>query len=333
MLRLALLIILAGPVMLSAATDTPRRERQALSVLIENDMLFNTDRYYTNGVSLAWTRSQPPSALVARVIDWLGYPRAGLEETHGLELGQIMSTPADTQIAAPQPNDRPWAGLLFFGPTLQLHNDRHLAVFKLFLGFSGPWSLADKTQSEWHRFIGVNTPKGWANQWKTEPEIGLVFERRVRMELLDPAGDWNLEFIPKAGLHLGTVLVRADAGAQVRYGYRLPRDFGSSLISTSGNLPPPRLTGEGARERDRFGVHVFAGVTGSATAHSLFLDGAVFRDSTSVEKRPFTVAVEAGVTITTAAWRVTFTAVDNSRAFENQIANQGYTSLNVTYFW
>lgn len=308
-------------------------ERQALSVLIENDMLFDTDRYYTNGVSLAWTRSRPPSPIVGRVIDWLGYPRAGLEETHGFEIGQIMSTPADTQITTPQPDDRPWAGLLFFGPTLQLHNDRHLGVFKLFLGVTGPWSLADKTQAEWHRFIGVPTPKGWSNQWKTEPEIGLIFERRVRLELLDPTGDWNIELIPKAGLHLGTVMVRADLGAQLRFGYRLPRDFGSSLISTSGNLPPPRLTGEGARARDRFGLHVFAGVNGSATAHNIFLDGAVFTSSGRVDKRPLTASFEAGATATFASWRVTFTAVETTRDFEHQITNQGYTSLNVTYFW
>jgi lipid A 3-O-deacylase len=308
-------------------------EREGISVLIENDTLFRTDRYYTNGFSLAWSRSEPATPLLRSLAARFGYDRERLRETHGLELGQIMSTPADTQNPAPQPTDRSWTGLLFLGATLQLESGAHFGVFKVFLGVTGPWSLADRTQAQWHRIIGVKTPKGWANQLPTEPEGGMIFERRHRFDLLDPAGQWNLELIPTLGGQLSTVLVKADAGAQLRAGFRVPRDFGTSLISTSGNLPPPRPSEIPHAARTGLGFNVFTAVVGSGVARNLFLDGGTFHDSPHVDRKPFVYSLAAGWALTHDRFRVTMTFVRESKAFTTQLAAFKYSSLNLAYFW
>jgi hypothetical protein len=309
------------------------RERQAVSLLIENDLLFDTDRYYTNGFSIAWSRARPPRSWLKALAARVGYARNVLSESHGLEIGQVMSTPADIQIATPQPQDRPWAGLLFFGPTLQLDLGNELDVLKLFLGVTGPWSLADRTQAQWHRFINVKTPKGWANQLGNEPEFGLVYEHRWRFDLLDPAGDWNLELIPKAGFHLGTVLDQADLGVQVRFGWHVPRDFGTSLIGTSGNLPPARFDGRWVTRRHALGMHLFASANGSAVARNLFLDGSTFRSSPSVPSETFVGSLEWGLAVTSGRFRAAITSVRQSREFRGQLSAQKFSSLNLAYFW
>ncbi|MBI2517148.1 MAG: lipid A deacylase LpxR family protein [Opitutae bacterium] len=309
------------------------RERQAVSLLIENDMLFDTDRYYTNGFSIAWSRVQPPRSWLKEIAARVGYHRNVLSESHGLEIGQVMSTPANIQLTTPQPDDRPWAGLLFFGPTLQLDVGKELDVFKMFLGVSGPWSLADRTQAQWHRFIKVKTPKGWAHQLENEPEFGFIYEHRWRLDLLTPEGDWNLELIPKAGFHLGTVLDKVDLGAQVRFGWHVPRDFGTSLIGTSGNLPPTRFTGKLVTRRNGFGAHLFASARGSAVFRNLFLDGSTFRSGPSVQREAFTGSLEWGLALTNSRFRVTITSVYQSREFVGQIRAQKFSSLNLAYFW
>lgn len=334
-MRPALHRILFASLLLAAgarAADEPRA-RQAVSVLIENDMLFDTDRYYTNGFSIAWSRAQPPRSLLKEVAARVGYDRNVLSESHGLEIGQVMSTPADTQVATPQPDDRPWAGLLFFGPTLQLDLGKELDVFKMFVGVSGPWSLADRTQAQWHRFIKVRTPKGWAHQLENEPEFGFIYEHRWRIDLLAPEGDWNFELIPKAGFHLGTVLDKVDLGAQIRFGWRLPRDFGTSLIGTSGNLPPARFTGRLVVRRGTLGAHLFAGANGSAVFRNLFLDGSAFRAGPSVQREAFTGSFEWGGAVTSGHFRVTITSVHLAREFVGQIRAQRFSSVNLAYFW
>lgn len=323
------LLAAAGPV----RAEEPPPERQAVSLLIENDMLFNTDRYYTNGFSIAWSRAQPPRSWLKEVAARVGYDRNVLSESHGFELGQVISTPANTQIATPQPEDRPWAGLLFLGPTLQLDVGKELDVFKMFLGVSGPWSLAGRTQAQWHRFIHVKTPKGWANQLENEPELGFIYEHRWRIDLLKPEGDWNLELIPKAGFHLGTVLDKVDLGAQVRFGWHVPRDYGASLIGTSGNLPPARFNGKLVTRRNGFGAHLFASAGGSAVFRNLFLDGSTFRAGPSVQREAFVGSLEWGLALTSSRFRVTITSVQQAREFVGQLSSQKFSSLNIAYFW
>ena len=140
------LLFLAAAVA-GAADDLPAA-RQSVSLLIENDKWFGTDRYYTNGLSLAWSESHPPSRWLLRIADRIGYPRTIRVQTHGFELAQLISTPANTQLSTPQPADRPWAGLLYLGPTLQLDTGRRLDILKLYVGVTGSWSLADRAQAE-----------------------------------------------------------------------------------------------------------------------------------------------------------------------------------------
>ena len=324
-----LVLSLMFPVAVLAATP----ERRSVSVLIENDKWFGTDRYYTNGLSLAWSESHAPAQWLLRLADRIGYDRSIRLETHGIELAQLISTPANTQITAPQPADRPWAGLLFLGPTLQLDTGHRLDILKLYVGVTGSSSLADRTQAEWHRFIGVNTPKGWSHQLPTEPQLNLVLERRWRRDLADSSGSWNIDAVPRLGVHLGTISDKLEAGLTLRAGWRIPRDYGSPLIGTSGNLPPPRETDAFTGRRRGLGAHFFVGVSGAAIASDVLLDGTLFHDSPRVTKEPLTALWSWGFAVTHARFRAAVTNIDQTREFTRQLSRQKYTSISLAFFW
>ena len=92
-----------------------------IQVFIENDSFGSTDQYYTNGIKfgcgipadrVSKLFTLPPNALLRTITD-------GAENHFGLFLGQNLYTPRDITIAAPQPNDRPWAAWLYVGAVAQ----------------------------------------------------------------------------------------------------------------------------------------------------------------------------------------------------------------------
>ena len=108
---------------------------------------------------------------------------------------------------------------------------------------------------------------------------------------------WGYDLIPNLGAGLGNLYIGAHVGAQVRFGWNLPNDFGTSLIRPGSDTNAPM------DEQDprffpllrRWGIHAFMGVDGQYVLRNMTLDGNTFRDSHSVDKEPFVGALMAGV--------------------------------------
>ncbi|MGE3628225.1 MAG: lipid A-modifier LpxR family protein [Hyphomicrobiales bacterium] len=82
----------------------------------------------------------------------------------GWAIGQNIYTPRDIEIAAPQPYDRPWAGLLyvsrvarftFHDPTTGRGRQDRVEVS---VGMVGSAALAGPAQTRWHEIIGSPRP-------------------------------------------------------------------------------------------------------------------------------------------------------------------------------
>ena len=94
----------------------------------------------------------------------------------GLSVAQLMYTPGEISSARPNPNDRPYAGLLYGGLIHELWGERDLIVLELDAGLVGPYSFADFAQTEWHRVLGIGLPQGWAHQIPTALVLQLGVE-------------------------------------------------------------------------------------------------------------------------------------------------------------
>jgi hypothetical protein len=78
--------------------------------------------------------------------------------------------------------------------------------------------------------------------------------------------------------------------------------------------------------------YVFAGLDHRLVAHNIFLDGAVFRDSPSVRKRPHVYDVTLGLSLRIDATRISVTRVRRSEEFFTAAGTgglQNFDSVNL----
>ena len=303
-----------------------------LTLIEENDDLANNgDQHYTQDIRLSYLLSEERTpAWSAHLTDHL--PSFGIREEvprFGLVIGQNIYTPKNIYTPAMVATDRPYAGWLYLGAILQRRGvtGRQTPVldnFELDLGVLGPDSLAQDTQTWWHALGGWVIPQGWHNQLKSEPGIDLKYDRQWKFSRTPPEAGWGLEFIPHAGVSLGTVQTFAVGGGIVRAGYNIPDDFGvqniDSLASQAG--------GRTSRTRP-FGAYLFAGLDGRAVARNAFLDGNLWRPSLSVRKEPLVGDFKFGAVLAFKHLDLALSYIERTREFKGQSRNDHFGSISL----
>jgi lipid A 3-O-deacylase len=316
----------------------PERETErggAFSIYFENDLFSGTDRYYTNGARAAWSTGdldrfdESPAARqfgpLLRQVEIINRPK--FRRNFAITLGQEMFTPDNTETRNLVLNDRPYAGWLYVGLGLIWKNETTRNAALIQLGVVGPWSLAEETQRFIHRVRGLALPQGWDNQIQNELGAVLAFEHKRRYRLGEYGRGFAADVQPYVGFAAGNVLIYANVGAEFRFGYNLPDDFGTDLISPAGSTSTPLARGGG---RSRLGVHAFARADGRAVARNIFLDGNTFEDSHSISKRWAVGQVSAGLSINYRNTKLTYAAVFRTREFYGQREPQAFGAVTLT---
>jgi lipid A 3-O-deacylase len=225
---------------ISIATNSYDEVHTALSVRVENDVFAGTDRDYSNGISLS---------LLARGRGFLGnlwnlFGETDRDYYQSYEVGQVIVTPMDTRLTVPDPADRPYAGLLYVDIGTAMRQGNLFHGLKVVTGVVGPYSLAEETQNWFHGIIGSGHAMGWSYQLHNEPIFNLVYEHRRKYQLFQSNTGFGSDIIPAASAMLGNVLIQAQAGAQLRLGYHLPNDFGTTLLRGFGAMPFPQYSNQ-----------------------------------------------------------------------------------------
>jgi len=326
-----------------ATPEVPPRHG-SLTFYTENDKYFaGTDQAYTNGFKLSYLSPDlrslvgddtlAPARWFARSLGRL-VPEGHVYKA-GFSLGQNIYTPVDTRTTAYQPDDRPYAAWLYGGVALHVfypdslggRADR-LDVFEINAGIVGPSALGDDVQNGFHDLIDVEHAEGWNNQIRDEPGVNLVYERKYRFSTAEARDGWGADFIPHAGVCLGNVFTYANAGAELRAGWRMPADFGSNLIRPSGD--PSSHTGARPDGRPRFGVFLFGAFDGRAVARDITLDGNSFKDGPSIHKEPLVADLYAGVGLTTPYLQLRYAQAFRTKEFKGQRHSQVFGSISAT---
>ena len=317
---LGILALAGGPP--AAAED----KRGSFSLQVENDTFTGTDHHYTNGLRASWLSAEDDLPAWGR---WLGRQMPLIDtDTHmriGYAIGQSMFTPNDITIAAPQPNDRPWAGWLYGEVGLTSETGSRLDQIALSLGVVGPASLAGETQRLWHKTFGFQKPRGGSNQLDNEPAVNLFVERRWRnLWRHEQLFGIETDVTPHIGGSLGNVFTYGAAGLTVRIGADLEDDFGPPRIRPS--LPGAAFF----TPRSSFGWYLFAGVEGRAVAHNIFLDGNTFSNGPSVHKKTWVADLQGGVALLFPRVRVALTVVQRTPEFAGQGPADRFGAISVT---
>lgn len=332
-MRAAMAASLALALCLCTGARASEAEHGTLSLLVENDVFFDTDRDYTNGLLLSYTlgpHSTPDwlndAACALPFFDAPAGDCSGRNVRRMIALGQNMYTPTDISLPNPPLTDRPYAGFLYLGLGFVTDSDREQQQLQLQLGVVGPASLADQTQTWFHGVIGAKRPRGWHTQLKNEPALVLTYERSWRSwqswHVTEPLG---LDFSPHLGAAIGNVYDYVNGGAVVRFGFNLPKDFGPPRID-------PSLPGSSFHTpSDRLSAYIFAGVDGRVMGRNLFLDGNSFVASRHVAKNPLVGDLEFGWVVAYQRLRVAFTHVFRTKEYRTQPGVDQFGSVTVSY--
>lgn len=295
-------------------------------------MLAHTDRYYTNGIKFGI--GVPGDTLERLLCDFSTVtlvPFTGNEENlhFGWFVGNNLYTPKKIAIAAPQPNDRPWATWTYLGGVAQRVNKdgRRLDTLEIDLGMVGPPALGDQIQTGWHRLVGASKPLGWGNQIPAEPALLVSYVHKQKLRL----GTQFFEVIPHAGATLGNVFTLARAGGIARFGMNMT-GFGPDSIEPGGAMLQNTRNAADPDSRRNFEFYGFVGYDGRLVARNVFLDGTMFRDSPSVSKRNYVNDVSVGASMRYQWLRVSFTRIMRSEEFYTAAGGGGkqtFDSVNL----
>lgn len=313
----------AGAADTIAADKLPPPQGSEFQLFIENDMLAGTDHYYTNGIKFGFgvpfeTLQQMFKIPARFTLDLFTDP--GADYHFGLFAGQNIYTPRNITIGSPQPYDRPWAAWLYLGGVAQRVKGNRMDTAELDIGMVGPWALGEQVQSKWHSLVGTAQPQGWGNQTPGEPEFLVSYLQKRKY------GTRHIEFVPHAGVTLGTVMTLARVGGIVRIGRNMT-GFGADSIEPGGAmLQNTRREYEGAG-RAPFEWYGFVGADLRYVARNIFLDGTVFRGGPSVDRRELVHDFTVGVSARINTYRLSFTHILRSEEFTTPFSSGGKQSF------
>jgi len=270
-------------------------EKIAYSLTIDNDVYFQTDRYYTDGFQFEWKRSG--GTLKGTEYDVLSALCHNLEcdannyvQTKS-RIGQATYTPSNITISANQPLDHPWAGYLYYERSYDFLSKDGLQQTTLLgqVGILGHYSFADEVQKGAHKVFGSEPPRGWSNQIGNSVGLLAGIERRYAFGDVSESAGTHLRTAGYWNLTAGNVNTSAGLGFNFALGKNLP------IIASNDPIHKSSLDNVGAACLvEWLQCSLFGGAEARLVAFNVFLDGNLGRNETDISKKPVVVDLTLG---------------------------------------
>ena len=323
--------------------ELPRKDTSwTLRFTLENDLFANTDENYTNGIKLTWispdlTASRDNNELPAwgsSIIDLMPLSDApAIQRNVGFALGQKIFTPRDIERTDLIRNDRPYAAWLYLSAAFYNKTPKSMDTYELQLGVVGPAALGEEAQNSVHRLRGFSEAKGWANQLQNEPGILLLAERKWRVfQYSDPETHLGMDIISHLGGSVGNILTYVNTGAEFRFGWNVPTDFGTSLIRPGGDAGSPSNNRDTRFSKsDHFALYFFVAYSGRLVLRDIFLDGNTFASSHRVDKKYLVGDLIMGASTLLGDFKLSYAQVFRSKEFKGQGGGSSFGSISISY--
>lgn len=339
---------------LGASTDALAQERTAkcrdsgasdgsppvLELRVDNDLFANQDQGYTSGVALSlispnlanYRQDQclpAPARWLNRYLEWL-QPHGFDQQNMVVRLDHRLYTPTDPKPTELIESDRPYAGVftVSFGYNARERNNLRTSLFTL--GMVGPSTHPETIQDFIHDITGSDHFQGWDNQLGDELVFMFGHERSQRLPVEGVWGDidgFGADAIRTFGLGVGSLATYGSIGGEVRAGWKLPDDFGTSPLRPSGENSAPNVR---ARHARGWSTHAFASFEGRWMLRDISLDGNTWKNSHSVDREPLVVEAAIGLSVRYSRLKVSFARYFRSREFRDQGERPSYGSFTVS---
>lgn len=320
---------------------TEKDESWTFSAQFENDLFGSTDQFYTNGVKVSWVspdltqyrdNKQLPEWLMPVIARLPLINQPGLQRNIGFSLGQKIYTPIDISRTDLIKEDRPYAGWLYFGTAFHNKNFRQLDTLELQMGIVGPASLAEEAQNGVHKYRQLAQAKGWDNQLHNELGLAVIYDHKERILLSKPSRKLSADIITHYGGALGNVYTNINSGAEIRYGWNIPSDFGTSLIRPGGDSNPPTDSSDPRfNDKHNFSLYGFAAFSGRLVFRDIFLDGNSFQNSHDVDKQLLIGDAMLGISFILGRAKISYAQVFKTKEFKKQANGHRFGSLSISY--
>ncbi|WP_039849538.1 lipid A-modifier LpxR family protein [Grimontia indica] len=274
----------------------------SVSFSLDNDGALGTDRDYTSGLFLRW--SSDPGVI--------GY---------SLEIGSQMWTPSDIELTTPQPNERPYAGLVYGMGRVYHQTDFYAVKGSLMLGTVGPDSYAEEAQSIVHEIVGSPDPKGWAYQIDNE----FVYQAGLEAHQLIARGQIG-EFSVFGRGQGGNFQSEVAIGGTYRIGFDLPNTFGST------SLLPGNAVDVGLLSHSDNGMFFFTSVEARYRFDDITIEGDKPPENDDVHVEHVQAGVTGGVTWYSRHWGAVASVTAHSKQYEEASRNHS-AYANFTLFY
>jgi hypothetical protein len=238
---LAFLMAAACSLSVATAADQGRPEKDPWDLKMfrfefDNDSFIGSDDAFSAGWSFQ-VHSQLRGEWDRAYASWIGKlpglgddGRGGRITRWAYGITQVIVTPEDITIEAPQPNDAPWVGLLGVTGTWAAYNNRRLAAVQVYLGCMGPCSQAQDVQTFIHDDLGLGDhPAGWGNQLSNRALANGNYEFRYKVLADDVAayvpGRFAMDLGVGSQAAVGNLNTSLSVQGEFRFGWGMPMGF------------------------------------------------------------------------------------------------------------
>ncbi len=301
---------------------------ETLSVSIDNDSFFGTDRDYTNGFQLSYSKafSSNDSLLLSYSPIALFTDTSLNTNKWRITLGQKIWTPTYITAYQPIPNERPYSGLLYAQGDIVSLSQSSIHAFALLVGITGPKSYAEQTQSAFHRSTGFVIPQGWNYQIEEKTIANLAYSSNYHITSSKAQDSLSHEFSMPTRITAGNFRSEVALGAMWRWGENLSDSFGSATTENEMNFKPHMIQGKAN------GGFLFAGAEARYRFYDITINGdrpeSVY--STALQELQATLVIGAALYEENYGANITYTM--KSRDFE-QDYHDYFAHLSMSFFW
>ncbi|WBA13177.1 lipid A deacylase LpxR family protein [Salinivibrio kushneri] len=293
---------------------------------IENDSPLGVDNQYTSGVYAHWHAdwSDDLRATSVKPIRWFAEQlplNESARQGWSVDIGQMMWTPNDITYTTPQPEERPYAGLIFIEPGLYQQTPERVDKWSLMLGMVGPASQTEEGQSYVHDLIDSPDPKGWDYQVENTPVAQLAYERHQLLHRSEHQ-EWGVT----GRADIGNFRSELSAGLSYRVGLDLANTYGGI------SFEPGRHLDSRLFEASEKGAFLYTAIQGRYRANDITINGDKPPENADIDMTHWQASAAAGVAFYQPRWGTDISVVLHTKDYEQAIDNTySYVSWTVHY--
>jgi len=314
-MRLKLLALIAVTICCNTSIFAQQFKNE-LGLKSDNDayLFYGQDRYYTNGLFISFRHATDQQKLGEK-----------LEKlTYEISAGQKMYNPISGYRPNPETQDRPFAGYLYAGGSVNLlYKNESALKLGLELGTVGPDALGEDAQKLLHRIVGFYQIDGWQYEIRNELAANLSAQYT---QLLHRNALKNLDFSLEGYINAGTTFSGAGLGILFRTG-KINQLFNSSYTNSviSNNSKTEKLV-----KRELF---FYAKPQLNFVAYDATIQGSMFNNDSPVtfDKKPLVFAQQLGFNYSSDRFTFDFGLIFKSKEVKSIAKAHQYGSISMYY--